>query len=135
VKFHVTLKDQCLRVCKNRVLRRIFGHKGTEVTGGWRELHNEGLNNLYSSRNIIRVIEINGDETGDEECSTHGRDEKILLGKPEGENPTRAFICRWKQNIETGLKAIGCDVEWIHVAQDGGQLKALVNTVMNLPVP
>jgi hypothetical protein len=72
---------------------------------------------------------------GDEECSTHGRDEKIVLGKAEGESPTKAIICGRKENTETGLKEIGCNVEWIHVAQDGGQLKALVNTVMNLPVP
>jgi hypothetical protein len=41
---------------ENRVLRRIFGPKGDEVTGGWRKLHNEGLHNLYSSPSIIRMI-------------------------------------------------------------------------------
>jgi hypothetical protein len=45
-----------LRVFKNRVLRRIFGPKRDEVTGEWRRLHNEELNDLYSSPNIIRVI-------------------------------------------------------------------------------
>jgi hypothetical protein len=39
-----------------RVLRRIFGSKRDEVTGKWRRLHNEELNDLYSSPNIIRVI-------------------------------------------------------------------------------
>jgi hypothetical protein len=39
------------------VLRRIFGLKRDEATGGWRRLHNEELNELYSSPNIIRVIE------------------------------------------------------------------------------
>jgi hypothetical protein len=43
-------------VFENRVLRRIFGPKRDEVTGEWRRLHNEELNDLYSSRNIIRVI-------------------------------------------------------------------------------
>jgi hypothetical protein len=43
-------------VFENRVLRRIFGPKGDEVTGGWRKLHNEELHNLYSSPNIIRMI-------------------------------------------------------------------------------
>jgi hypothetical protein len=38
-----------LRVFENRVLRRIFGLKREEVTGGWRKLHNEELHNLYSS--------------------------------------------------------------------------------------
>jgi hypothetical protein len=39
-----------------RVLRRIFGSKRDEVTGGWRKLHNEELHNLYSSPSIIRMI-------------------------------------------------------------------------------
>jgi hypothetical protein len=44
------------RVFENRVLRRIFGSKRDEVTGKWRRLHNEELNDLYSSPNIIRMI-------------------------------------------------------------------------------
>jgi hypothetical protein len=43
-------------VFENRVLRRIFGPKGDEVTGRWRKLHNEELHNLYSSPSIIRII-------------------------------------------------------------------------------
>jgi hypothetical protein len=43
-------------VFENRVLRRIFGLKRAEVTGGWRKLHNEGPHKLYASPNIIRVI-------------------------------------------------------------------------------
>jgi hypothetical protein len=43
-------------VFENRVLRRIFGPKRDEVTGGWRKLHNEELHNLYSSPSIIRMI-------------------------------------------------------------------------------
>jgi hypothetical protein len=43
-------------VFENRVLRRIFGPKRDEVTGGWRKLHNEGLHGLYSSPSIVRVI-------------------------------------------------------------------------------
>jgi len=39
-----------------RELRRIFGPKREEVTGGWRILHNEELHNLYASPNIVRVI-------------------------------------------------------------------------------
>jgi hypothetical protein len=40
----------------NRVLRRIFGPKGDEVTGEWRKLHNKELNDLYCSPTIVRVI-------------------------------------------------------------------------------
>jgi len=43
-------------VFENMVLRRIFGPKRDEVTGEWRRLHNEDLNDLYSSPNIVRVI-------------------------------------------------------------------------------
>jgi hypothetical protein len=43
-------------VFENRVLRRVFGPKRDEVTGGWRKLHNEELRDLYSSPSIIRII-------------------------------------------------------------------------------
>jgi hypothetical protein len=43
-------------VFENRALRRIFGPKRDEETGGWRKLHNEELRNLYSSPSIIRII-------------------------------------------------------------------------------
>jgi hypothetical protein len=43
-------------VFENKVLRRVFGPKSAEVARGWRRLHNEELNNLYASPNIVRVI-------------------------------------------------------------------------------
>jgi len=49
-------KERKLRVFENMVLRRIFGPRRDEVTGEWRKLHNEELNDLYSSPNIVRVI-------------------------------------------------------------------------------
>ena len=49
-------EERKLRVFENMVLRRIFGPRGDEVTGEWRRLHNEKLNDLYSSPNIVRVI-------------------------------------------------------------------------------
>jgi len=53
----MTLREERkLRVFENRVLRRIFGPKRDEVTGEWRKLHNEELNDLYSSPNIVRVM-------------------------------------------------------------------------------
>jgi hypothetical protein len=49
-------EEQRLGVFENRVLRRIFGPKRDEATGEWRRLHNEELNDLYSSPNITGVI-------------------------------------------------------------------------------
>jgi hypothetical protein len=52
-----TLREEHrLRVFENGVLRRIFGPKRDEVTGGWRKLRNEELHNMYSSLSIIRMI-------------------------------------------------------------------------------
>ena len=50
------MEEHRLRVFKNRLLRRIFGPKRDGVTRGWRKLHNEELNDLYCSPNIVRVI-------------------------------------------------------------------------------
>jgi hypothetical protein len=83
----LTLREEHrLRVIESRVLRRIFGPKRDEVTGGWRKLHNEELHNLYSSSSIIRMI-----KSRRMRWSGHvGRMEekrnayRILVGKPEG---------------------------------------------------
>jgi hypothetical protein len=56
VKLGLTLREEHrLRVFENRVLRRIFGPKTDEVTGGWKKLHEE-LHNLCSSPDIIRMV-------------------------------------------------------------------------------
>jgi hypothetical protein len=53
----LTLREEYrLRVFENKVLRRIYGPKKNEVTGGWRKLHNEELPDLYSSPIIIIII-------------------------------------------------------------------------------
>ena len=55
----LTLRKECgLRVFENRVLRKIFGPKRDKGTGEWRKLHNEELNHLYSSPNIVQVIKL-----------------------------------------------------------------------------
>jgi len=51
-------EERRLMVSEKRVLRRIFGPKRDEVTGEWRKLHNEELNDLYCSTNIVRVIKL-----------------------------------------------------------------------------
>jgi hypothetical protein len=61
---------------------------------------------------------------------------RILVGKPEGKRPLRRQRRRWVDNIKMDLGEIGWDGrEWIKLAQDRDQWRALVNTVMNLRVP
>jgi len=54
--FLLQYKKHKLRLFENMVLRKIFGPRRDEVTGDWRKLHNEAINDLYSSPNIVRVI-------------------------------------------------------------------------------
>ena len=86
----LTLREERrLRVFENRVLRRIFGPKREEVTGEWRKLHNEELNNLYSSPNIVGVIKSRRmGWAGHVARMGEGRDVyRVLVRKPEGRRP------------------------------------------------
>jgi hypothetical protein len=82
----VTLREeQRLRVFENRVLRRIFGPKRDEATGEWRRLHNEELNDLYSSPSIIRVIKWRRMRWAGHVAVWGKRGAyRILVGRPEG---------------------------------------------------
>jgi hypothetical protein len=61
---------------------------------------------------------------------------RIMVGKPEGKRPLGRPRRRWVGNIKMDLREIGWDGEdWIELAQDRDQWRALVNTVMNLRVP
>jgi hypothetical protein len=77
-----------LRVFENRVLRRIFGPKRNEVTGGWRELHNAELHGLYSSPGIVRVIKARRMRWAGyvARMGEVGGAYNILIGRPEGLN-------------------------------------------------
>jgi hypothetical protein len=60
----------------------------------------------------------------------------ILVGKPEGKTPLGRPRLRWVDSIKIHLREIGWDgMDWIDLAQDGDQWRALVNTIMNLWVP
>jgi hypothetical protein len=131
-------KKHRFRVFENRVLRRIFGPKTDEVTGGWRKLHNEELHGLYSSPGIVRVIKARRMSwVGHVERKGEARGAyNILVGRPEGRKPLVRPRRRWEDNIKMDLGEIGFgDVDWIHLAQDRDRWRALVNTVMSLRVP
>ena len=97
---------------ENMVLRRIFGPRRDEVTVEWRRMHNEELNDLYSSPNIVRVIKPRrmrwaghvarmGEERGVY---------RVLLGRPRR---------RWVDNIMMDFLEVGCGyMDWIGLAQN-----------------
>jgi hypothetical protein len=88
-------------VFENRVLRRIFGPKRDEVTGEWRKLHNEELNDLYSSPNIVWVIKsrrMRWAEYVVQMGEERGR-YWVLVGNPEGKRPVGRPKHRWEDNI------------------------------------
>ena len=127
-----------LRVFENMVLRRVFGPRRDEVKGEWRRLHNEELNGLYSSPNIVRVIKSRrmrwtghvahmGEERGAY---------RVLVGKPEGNRPLGRPRRRWVDNIRMDLEEVGCGyVDWIGLPQNRDGRPKLVSAVMNLRVP
>jgi hypothetical protein len=77
-------------VFENRVLRRIFGPKGDEVTGEWKKLHSGELHNLYLSPHIIRQIKSRRMSwAGNVESMGEGRNVyRVLMGKTEGKKAT-----------------------------------------------
>jgi hypothetical protein len=76
-------------VCENRTLRRVFSPERVEVTGEWRELHNEELNDLYSSLNIVWVIKSRRMRwAGNVARMGEGKDVyRVVVGKPVGTRP------------------------------------------------
>jgi len=96
-------------VFENRVLRRIFGPKRDEVTGKWRKLHNEELNALYRSPNIVGTIQLRrkgwvghvagmGERRGVFKDLVRKSEEKRPLGRPRS---------RWEDSIKLDLQEVG----------------------------
>jgi hypothetical protein len=97
-------EDRRLRVFENRVLWRMFGPKTDEVTGEWRKLHNEELNDLYSSSTVVRVItpRLRWAEYVGRMGKGRGV-HRVLVGKPEGKRPLGRARRRW-DNIKMDLQ-------------------------------
>jgi len=92
-----------------------------KVRGEWKKLHNEELNDLYSSTDLIRVIksrrmrwEWHVTRMGERRGAYRG-----LVGKPDGRRPLGRPRRRWQDNIKIGLQEMGWwGMDWIYVAQD-----------------
>ena len=123
---------------ENRVLRRIFGSRRDEVTGELRKLHNEELNDLYASPNIVRVTKPRRMRWAGHVPRMGQRRGlyRVLVWKPEGKRPLGRPRRRWQDNIKIDLQEVGCGgMNWIELAQDRDMWQVLVNAVMNLQVP
>jgi hypothetical protein len=127
----LTLREEHrLRVFENRVLWRVFGPKRDEVTGEWRKLQNEELNDLYSLPSIVRVVKSRrmrwaghvarmGEERG-----VH----RVLVRKPDGKRPLGTPRRRGEDNIKMNLQEVGVGCgDWIESAQDRDRWRALVS--------
>jgi hypothetical protein len=131
-------EERRLRVFQNRVLRKVFGPKRDEVTGEWRKLHNEEVNDLYPLPNIVRVVKSRlmrwaghvarmGEERGVQ---------RVLVGKLEGKRPLGRPRSRLEDKIKMNLQEVGEGRgEWMELAQDRDRWRALVGRVRDFRVP
>jgi hypothetical protein len=121
-------EERKLRVFENMVLRKIFGPRRDEVMGEWRTLHNEELNDLFSSPNIVRVIKLRRMRWAGyvARMGEERRVYRVLVGKPEGKRPlgrprrNRLIILewisrRWDVGMWTGL-------DWPRIGTGGVRL-------------
>ena len=101
-------------------------------------MHNEELNDLYCSPNIVRVIKWRRmrwagymERMGEERVVY-----RVLVGIPEGKRPLGRPRRKWVDNIKMDLQEVGCGyMDWIGLAQGRDRWRTLVSAVMNLRVP
>jgi hypothetical protein len=115
-------------VFENRALRGIFGPKRDEATGEWRTLHNEELNDLYSSPNIIRVIKFRRMRWAGHVAHTGAKRGayRVLVGRPESRQPLGKPRRRWEDNIKMDLQEVGwgtwTGLSWLRIGTGSGLL-------------
>jgi len=110
------------------VRRRIFGPRENKVTGEWRRLHNEEINDLYSSPDIVRLIKSRRMKWMGHVAYMGERRGvyRLLLGKPEGKRPLgrprhrweiilRWVFRKWDVGLWTGLS-------WLRIGTGGRHL-------------
>jgi hypothetical protein len=91
-------------------LRRIFGPRRDEIMGKWRRMHNEELNDLYSSPITVGVIKSRRMRWA-RHVARMGEEKgvyRVLVEKLEGKRPLERPRCRWVDNIRMDLQEVGC---------------------------
>jgi hypothetical protein len=122
-------EERRLRVFKNWVLRRIFGPKRNEVTGEWKKLRKEELNDPYSTANIVRVIKLRRKRWAGHVVPMGERRGiyRGLVATPEGKRLLGRPRYRWEDNIKMDLQETGCgNVDWIGLTKDCDRWRELV---------
>jgi hypothetical protein len=111
---------------ENKVLRRIFVPKRNEVTGEWRKLHNEELNDIYTLPNIVRVIKSRrmrwaghvarmGERRGVYRILARKPEVKGPLGRSRRKTILRWIFRKWDVRVRSGLS-------WFKIGTCGGHL-------------
>jgi len=125
-------------ICHTSYADCLLSRKRNEVTGEWRKLHNEEVNDLYSLCNIVRVVKSRRMRWAGHVASMgeDGGVHRVLVGKPEGKRQLGRPKRRWEDNIKMDLQEVGGGrADWMELAQERDRWRALVGTVRDFRVP